>query len=69
MDSHRYVKRYSKLVIVRKMHMKATTRHHLMAIRICQKGKKKKSVAEDVDIVETNVLSYWWEKKKLVHPL
>lgn len=46
------------------MHMKATTRHHLMAIRICQKGKKKKkSVAEDVDIVETNVLSYWWEKK------
>lgn len=69
MDSHRYVKRYSKLLIVSKMHIKATMRHHLMAIRISKKGKKKKkSVAEDVDIVEINVLSYWWGKK-LVHPL
>ena len=42
MDSHRYVKRYSKLLIVRKMHIKATMRHHLMAIRISKKGKKKK---------------------------
>ena len=27
------------------------------------KRQKKKSVAGDVDIVEINVLSYWWEKK------
>ena len=55
--ANRYVKRYSKLLIVRKMHIKATMRHHLMAIRICQEGKKKKSIAEDVDIIEINVLS------------
>ena len=70
--ANRYVKRYSKLLIVRKIHIKATMRHHLMAIGIYQKGKKKKkkSVAEDVDIVEINVLPCWWVgKKKLVHPL
>ena len=45
------------------MHIKATMRHHLMAIRICQEGKKKKSIAEDVDIIEINVLSCQWGKK------